>query len=414
MKLPKTYYDVKNSRARYQVHEGGTRSGKTYSILTALAEICYINPNAGLYIDITRVNGPAIDAGPLRDWREILGRNGWLNERAARNPRCREYDLFGNTVSFFSVDQSYKMRGRKRDILFMNEANRFSYDAFHQLNMRTTKLMILDYNPDDVDHWIYDKILTRDNAQLFKSTYKDNPFLPKSLISEIEALQKTDNWYWRVYGLGERAANPAQIIRNYHILDALPKSVTDEAGRDRPLRPAVIGLDFGFSADPTAAIVVYEGLTRPNVNGAYTGAEKPELYLQEILYLTGLTNPEIANLIKDKIKENGLSKSIPIICDSAEPKSIEEIKRLGLNVWPATKGPDSVRQGLQFMQQFKMHVTRNSENIISEFKNYKWAQDKNGKTLNSPIDKYNHLIDAARYAIDYYYNKRYTSEYAIS
>ncbi len=407
MRLPKTYYDARTCPVRFQVHEGGTRSGKTYSILTVLAELCWTNKGQGLFIDVTRVNGPAIEAGPLRDWRDILDRHGWLTERAQANPRLREYRMWGNTVSFFSVDQAYKMRGRKRDVLFMNEANRFSYDAFQQLNMRTTGRVIMDYNPDDVDHWLYDKVLTRANARLFHSTYRDNPFLPQSMVREIEAMKATDDWYWRVYGLGERAANPAQIYRAFTQVPALPEEVTDELGRTRPPKPLCIGLDFGFSVDPTAAVALYEGATRP-------GAPRPDVYVDQLLYQTGLTNPDLAALLREAMSARDLDPATPVVCDSADPKSIEELRRLGLNAWPSTKGADSVRQGIQLVQQFRLLVTQASGDWLKEAKAYKWTQDRNGRPLGKPVDAHNHLMDAMRYGLDYHYNRRYDATYAVA
>lgn len=408
VRQPKTYYDMRSTRCRFQVHEGGTRSGKTYSILTGLSELCWRNKGAGLYIDICRTNGPAIDAGPLRDWRDILDREQWLTPRAAATPRNREFNLWGNKVSFFSVDQAYKMRGRKRDILYMNEANRFTYDAFQQLNMRTTRLVLMDYNPDDADHWIYDRVLTRDNAVLFHSTYKDNPFLPASLVDEIEALRELDDWYWKVYGEGLRAANPAQIVRTFRPVPAVPVELTDADGRTRAPKPLCVGLDFGFSVDPSAAVALFEGLVSRD------GGLRPDVYCDQILYERGLTNPDLAKALLQAFDRRKMDRAIRVVCDSADPRSIEELRRNGINAVGATKGPDSVRQGIQLMQQFLLLPTSTSEDWLKEAKTYKWQQDRNGRTLPVPVDRNNHLMDATRYALDYWYNSRYDAQYAVS
>jgi phage terminase large subunit len=407
-----TYHHIRNSKKRFSIHEGGTRSGKTYSILEALAEICWRNKGRGLFIDITRVNGPAIDAGPLRDWREILMREGWLSPRHQRHDRLREFNMWGNMVSFFSVDQSYKMLGRKRHILYMNEANQYPFDSFMQLNMRTEWRVIMDYNPYETESFIYDKILTRPNAELFHSTYKDNPHLSPNLVKEIEAMEAQDNWYWLVYGLGQRAANPAQIFRSFRVIDSIPETI-DDGIRSRPIKPMCMGLDWGFSADPTAIVMLYEGAAREVKQSSGIVLSKPEVYIEEVLYQTQLTNPEIAEKIKQALQARNLPPDFMVVCDSADPKSIEEIRRAGINAWPCTKGADSVRMGIQLVQQYPLFVSSGSVNWIKESKSYKWQQDKNGKFLNAPVDLLNHLMDATRYGMDFYYNKRYTGQYAI-
>ena len=399
MKLAKTYYNVSQSTTRFHIEEGGTRSGKTYSILTALAELCWLNKGAGLLIDITRVNGPAIDAGPLHDWKEILAANGWLDP--TWNPKRREYELFGNQVRFFSTDQAYKMRGRKRDILYMNEANRFSYDAFQQLNMRTGSKVIMDYNPDEVDHWIYDKVLVRENAQLFRTTYKDNPHLAPELVSEIEAMKDLDEWYWKVYGLGERAANPAQIYRNWQVRDSIPNLLTDNQGREREPKHLCIGLDFGFSSHPSAAVLITEGLDR-------------QIWLSELIYEKELTNADLADRLKSAMDELELDhRRFAVVCDSAEPKSIKELRLNGINAYAAQKGPDSVRQGIQFVQQYQLMIYGQSENLQKELSQYRWRVAANGNPMNQPVKDYDHLTDALRYGITWSKQKEYTGKYAI-
>ena len=399
MKLAKTYYNVTENSSRFHVEEGGTRSGKTYSILTVLAELCWRNKGGGLLIDITRVNGPAIDAGPLHDWKEILDKNGWLDP--SWHSKRREYNLFGNEVRFFSVDQSGKMRGRKRNILYMNEASRFSYDAFQQLNMRTTDRVIMDYNPDEVDHWIYDKVLTRENAQLFRTTYKDNPHLSPELVSEIEAMKDLDEWYWKVFGLGERAANPAQIYRNWQVRDKMPNVLTDNQGREKQPQHLCIGLDFGFSSHPSAAVLITEGIDR-------------EIWLTEILYEKEMTNTDLAGRLKEKMQSLGLDeRRFPVVCDSAEPKSIKELRLHGINAYAAQKGPDSVRQGIQFVQQHRLILYGQSENLQKELTQYRWQVSANGNTMNNPVKNYDHLTDALRYGITWSKQKEYSGKYAI-
>ena len=206
MKQPATYYHVKNSRAKIQVHQGGTRSGKSYSILQAIVELCYHNENAGAVISIVRKTFPALRATIMRDFFEILENEGIYNP-AFHNKSEATYLLFGNMVEFVSIDQPQKIRGRKRNLLFANEANELDLESWRQLIMRTTGMtggpsVIIDYNPSDEFHWIYDYVLTRDDHEFFQTKYKDNPFLPESTIAEIERLKEADPDYWKVYGLG--------------------------------------------------------------------------------------------------------------------------------------------------------------------------------------------------------------------
>jgi phage terminase large subunit len=202
LRQPATYYHVKNSEAKIQVHQGGTRSGKTYSILTALIELCHRNENSGAVITIARKTFPAIRASCMRDFFEILEREDIYNVEL-HNKSEATYILFGNLVEFISVDQPQKVRGRKRDILFVNEANELTLEDWRQLMLRTTGRAIIDYNPSDEFHWIYDHVLTRDDHEFFRTTYKDNPFLPEATVAEIERLKEADPDYWRVYRLLE-------------------------------------------------------------------------------------------------------------------------------------------------------------------------------------------------------------------
>ena len=394
MKLAKTYYDVTGCRANLQAHEGGTRSGKTYSIITALIELCFRNKGQGIIIDICRVNGPALEDGPMKDFQDILLANGWYNP--GWNAKRRKYNLWGNEVRFFSVDQAYKMRGRKRHILYLNEANRFPYESWQQLFMRTTDRIIMDWNPNADSFWGYDLIAER--GELFTSSYKDNPFLGKKQIEAIESMQDTDPWYWAVYGLGERASNPATIYRRWEVRDKVTQ--LDDGISKRPPKPLCIGLDFGFSADPAALVLIADGL-------------EGQLVLTELLYEHRLTNPELAERIKAALKQHNLEDRFPVVCDSAEPKSIEELRRAGVNAYAAQKGPDSVRQGIQLVQQFKLLVV-GSENLQKELRQYRWRSDANGNVLSKPKDANDHLMDALRYGVTWAKQSKYTGTYFVN
>ena len=359
---------LENSQNRIIVEQGGTRSGKTYNILIWLIIYCLREENTGQVITICRKTFPAVRASVMRDFFEILERAGRYNPDN-HNKSSSEYYLGGNMVEFISLDQPQKVRGRKRDMLFINEANELHFEDWQQLIMRTNGRIIIDYNPSDEYHWIYDRVITRDDVDFYKTTYLDNPFLPSNIISEIERLKQTDENYWKIYGLGERGQSKA-VIFSYQEVTAIPEGAVLVSA----------GMDFGFTNDPTTLIVAY----RKDI----------DLYFQELIYETGLTNRDIHH----KLQSLGFDKRTEIFGDSAEPKSIKELQLFGWNIKPTAKGADSVMAGIDMLKRYRLNVTKGSINLIKEFRNYKFVEDHNGKVLNKPIDAYNHAIDAARYA----------------
>ena len=357
-----TYYHARKSKARVQVHQGGTRSGKTYSILLVLTEWCFKHQNSGRVFAVVRKTFPALKGTVLRDFIEILERAGWYDERN-HNKTDQTYNLFGTLWEFFSLDQPQKVRGRKRDVLYCNEANELTKEDWRQLSFRTSWKIIIDYNPSEPFHWIYTDIVTREDCDFFKTTYLDNPHLPKEIVDEIERLKEADPDYWRVYGLGERASNRRAV---YVATTGQPEG-----------KLLGYGLDWGFTNDPTALVAVYlDGL---------------HLHIEEVLYERGLTNADIIR----KLEELEIPRREYIIADSAEPKSIEEIKRAGWLIKPSKKGADSVRQGIDILKRHKL--TYQGDNLEKEFLSYRWKEDKEGNMVNSPEDKNNHALDAARY-----------------
>ena len=381
-KLPATYYHVKECKAKIQVHQGGTRSGKTYSILTALIELCH--KNSGLVITICRKTFPALRATAMRDFFEILNREDIYNPDL-HNKSDATYQLWGNMVEFISIDQPQKVRGRKRDVLFINEANEINLEDWRQLLLRTTGRVLIDYNPSDEFHWIYDEVIPREDAAFFQTTYKDNPFLPESVVMEIERFKEADENFWRVYGLGERGASQATVFTHWKEVDQIPNE----------FKPLNYGLDFGYTNDPTAIVQTF--------------TDGHGFAVDELCYATRLTNSDISKVLRD----SGVSRSDVIICDSAEPKSIDEIHAHGFNTHGARKGKDSVKNGIQFLHSRPLLVTARSVNVIKELRNYKWKEDKNGKQLNEPVDSFNHAIDAMRYAITFNQTNPNFGSYAI-
>ena len=374
MKHCKTYYNLAEPRKGIRIisNRGGTRSGKTYSILQRLIEYAYKNKGknkAKSVVTIVRKTLPALKGSALRDFVEILNDTGWYNE-ANHNKTANEYTLCNTLFEFIGTDQPQKVRGRKRNILFCNEANELTKEDFRQLAFRTTDLILLDYNPSEPDSWIYTEAETRKDCITHVTTYKDNPFLESSIISEIERYKEVDPEYWKIYGEGKIGQLIGVIYRNWKECDELPKSY----------KWRVIGVDYGFTNDPTAIIEV-----------RYS---EGELWLKEHCYRHGMLNSDIDTELA-KIEKIGNTEIVP---DSAEPKSNEELKRMGWNIHPAVKGADSVRYGIQLLQKYRLNVTSDSLNLIKELKRYKWKQDKNGESMNEPVDMFNHLLDAMRYA----------------
>jgi len=381
-KLPATYYHVKECKSKIQVHQGGTRSGKTYSILTALIELCH--KNSGLVITICRKTFPALRATAMRDFFEILNKEEIYNPDL-HNKSDATYQLWGNMVEFISIDQPQKVRGRKRDVLFINEANEINLEDWRQLLLRTTGRVLIDYNPSDEFHWIYEEVIPREDAEFFRTTYKDNPFLPQSVVMEIERFKTADENFWKVYGLGERGTAQSTIFTHWTEINQIPNEY----------KLLTTGVDFGYTNDPTAIVRVY--------------TDGHGFAVDELCYATRLTNSDISKVLRD----NEVHRSDVVICDSAEPKSIDEIHAHGFNTHGARKGKDSVKNGIQFLHSRPLLITARSVNLIRELRNYKWKEDKNGKQLNEPVDNFNHAIDAMRYAITFNQTNPNFGSYAI-
>ena len=384
MKQSKSYYDCKNCETRIQIHQGGTRSGKTYSICQALIEWCVNNPNAGWVITIIRKTMPSLKASVMRDFFQILEKEDWYSP-ANHNKSSSQYILFGNMIEFVSIDMPQRIRGRKRNIAFLNECNELTFEDFTQTILRTSEILIMDFNPSDVFSWIYDKVMIRDDASFFQTTYLDNPFLDENTIKEIEYLKITDENYWRIYGLGERGLNIAAIFPHFHQVDKTP---------DRA-QFISFGLDWGFTNDPSALISVYkDGL---------------DLYVEEHLYETGLTNNDLSR----KMRDLGIERQ-EIIADSAEPKSITELSRQGFLIKGANKGPDSIRLGIDVMKRHRIYITKESTNLIKEMQSYKWKTDRDGKQINQPEIGNDHAIDALRYVCLNKLMENYSGKYYVS
>ena len=367
--------------------QGGTRSGKTYNILLWLI-FSYSQKYTGKTITIFRATYPALRATVMRDFFDILNKYDLYNE-AKHNKSNSEYRLNGNLFEFVSIDQASRLKGRKRNIAFLNEANELSYSSYSQVLFRTVGTdgapsLILDYNPSDEYSYIYTKVKTREDADFHITTYKDNKFLEQTLVDEIERLKETDEDYWRVYGLGQVGRNRATVFK-FNECDEIP---------DRA-KLIARGLDWGFVNDPSVLVATY--------------VLDNNMYIDELFYKYGMTNRDIHN----ELTKLNLTRADQIFADSSEPKSIDELYRYGWNIKAATKGKDSIMLGIDLMKRYNIFITSRSANTIQEFRNYKWLEDKNGNLLNKPEDKNNHAVDSTRYSIFTRLSRPNVARYAI-
>lgn len=346
-------------------NKGSTRSSKTWSILQLLYTIAYFSTRPRI-ISIVSESLPHLKKGCIRDFKTMLENEGLWNENNW-NATDKFYKIGKCIIEFFGVDSSAKVHGPARDILYVNECINIEYETYRQLAIRTTETIFLDYNPC-FEFWVDEKVLPLPEATLIHSTYKDNNLLSEAQIREIENNRETDPDWWLVYGEGQTGSMVGVIVKNWDIVTSMPANP----------KKRFIGLDFGYTNDPTAIVDIM--------------LSDGEIWIDEIAYDKQLDNPEIARIIIERV-----GKNVPIVADSAEPKSIAEIRKLGLIIEPAQKGADSINLGIGVMNRYKKHVTQSSLNIIKEYRNYRYATDQNGDTTNKPIDKFNHSIDAQRY-----------------
>lgn len=381
MQLDTTPVFTKNyaSEKKIKINRGGTRSSKTRSIAQLSVLWLFtgqISRNRKIYKGVwstVRKFSTTLDATVIRDFEEELEKQD-LYGAVKHNKTKRTYSYGDRMVEFFGADDEKKLRGAKRNILYCNEANELEFKTqFFQLLIRTEDDIFIDFNPDDENVWINTELEQKrqhemKDVEVIVSTYKDNTFLPQSLIKEIEYLEKTDPEFWKIYGLGEYGKIFGLIFPDYTIIDSIPSDSTFIS----------MGGDFGFTNDPCAILEVYK--------------QNGELYINEIEYKRGMTNQDIAN----RLKELNLHRK-EIIFDSAEPKSIQELTNQNINVFPAKKGPDSIKSSIDILKRYKLNITSNSTNLIKELRTYKWTLDKSANAMNKPVDYNNHLIDALRY-----------------
>ena len=343
--------------------QGGTSASKTISILIYLIAMCQSDEEKTL-TSVVSESMPHLKKGAMRDFKNIMQTHHYWKDNAWNATDSIYTFETGSQLEFFSADMPDKLRGARRDRLFINEANNIPLDAFDQLEVRTKEFVFLDWNPTN-EFWFYTDVLnSRDDVDHLVLTYKDNEALSQEIIDSIEARKGRSGW-WKVYGLGQLGEVEGKIYKDWQIIDSIPHEAR-RIGR---------GLDFGYSNDPTAVTDIYE------YNGGFI--------LDEVVYRKGMSNAQIATVLKDE--------DILTVADSAEPKSIDEIKAHGITIVPSEKGRDSVNQGIQLMQDQRFSITKRSANIIKEYRNYLWDTDRDGRSLNKPEHGFNHALDGVRY-----------------
>ena len=363
---------IRRMTARKKVIQGGTSAGKTIAILAVLIDIAAKNKTE---ISVVSESIPHLRRGAIKDFAKVMQWTGrWVADRW--NKTLLTYNFAnGSVIEFFSADSEARLRGARRQVVYINEANNIDFESYYQLAIRTSEAIYIDFNPTH-EFWAHTEVLPEQDAELVILTYNDNEALPDTIKRDIE-LNRTKaetsaywaNW-WKVYGLGQVGTLQGAIYEDFEVVEGIDVSRA---------KFVALGLDWGFSNDPTALVAIYR--------------QGDCLLIQELLYSTGLTNQDIA----DKLRSLGITRAWEIVADSAEPKSIEEIYRLGFNIKPAEKGPDSVRNGIDILKRFKLQVTKDSTNLIKELRSYTWATDKEGKNTGVPIDSFNHACDAMRY-----------------
>jgi len=360
-------------KKRLKIIQGGSSAGKTIAILLLLIDRA--QREKGKIFSVVSETMPHLRKGALRDFLSIMEAHNYYNEsRFNKTENIYTFET-GTKIEFFSADQPGKVRGPRRSVLFINEANNVPFETFTQLSIRTNEDIYIDYNPV-AEFWVHTDVIPNQDHDFVILTYKDNEALPETIVQEIES-RRGNEQFWRVYGQGLLGEVEGKIYKNWKIINEIPH----EAQLIRR------GLDFGYTNDPSVAVNTYR------YNGGYI--------FDEIFAQKGMSNKQISDQLLLEHRE------ILVIADSAEPKSIDELRIYGVNVTGATKGRGSVLHGIQYLQSVPIWVTKRSVAVIKAYRNYMWRQDRlTGKFLNEPLHDFSDAMDACRYSVDSLYTDR--------
>ena len=355
-------------KKRIRAIAGGTSASKTVSILMIMIDVAQKSKSAGQVFSVVSESFPHLRKGAMKDFKDILVNHGYWQDELW-NETNKQYSFPGGaTIEFFSADQPGKVRGPRRDILFINECNNIPYETYTQLEVRTKRVIWLDWNPVS-EFWYYEEMSGVTDHDFVTLTYLDNEALDGAIVDSIESRKEQKNW-WLVYGLGQLGESEGRIYTGWKMIDKIPH----EARLER------YGLDFGFSNDPASLVAIYR------YNQGFI--------INEIMHQKGLSNKQLADIIKNQ------DRQALVIADSAEPKSIDEMIGYGISIIGSVKGQGSVNFGIQFVQDQQISVTKRSLNVIKAYRNYLWETDKHtGKPVNKPSHLFSDAMDSTRYAI---------------
>jgi len=358
-------------KKRKKIIQGGTSAGKTFGIIPLLIDKAIRESNTE--VSIVSESIPHLRRGALKDFLKIMIMTNRYRDNQFNKSMLKYKFLNGSYIEFFSIESADKLRGARRHVLYVNEANNIPFDAYNQLAIRTSGDIWIDFNPTS-SFWAHTEIKNNKDSDFLKLTYLDNEALPDTIVKDIEKAKykahKSNYWknWWNVYGLGEIGSLEGACIKDWSEM-VLPEEA----------RLLCYGMDFGYTNDPSTLIALYK------YNNAYI--------FDEVIYQKGLLNSQISNLLKTyEVKEL-------VYADSAEPKSIAELSSYGHMILPVKKGKDSIVYGINLINQNEIYITPRSTNLIHELQNYVWLKDREGNTLNKPLDAFNHCIDAMRYAL---------------
>lgn len=359
---------VFNLSKRIRAVAGGTSASKTISILVWCIDYCQSVKAGDELVSIVSESYPHIERGVMADFKKLMKDRKYWNESRWNETKHRYTFETGNVIEFFSVDTDEKAHGPRRDVLFLNECNNLEWEIVDQLITRTRKIVWMDWNPTNEFYFYTEMLPHRNDIDFITLTYKDNEALDPITIQEIESHKHNANW-WKVYGLGQLGSVEGRIYKDWRVIDEIPHEARFEC----------MGLDFGYTNDPTAIVALYR------YNGGFI--------LDEIAYRKGMSNKFIADLLL------GLEIQGVVFADSAEPKSIDDISGFGVSIVGVKKGSGSVKQGIQFIQNQRISVTKRSLNILKEYRAYMWRKVKPGQDPNIPEGGLDHALDAIRYGM---------------